>query len=288
MSERLREDREFLQRLAESRELQQKLGQEISRGLEKEEFQLYVQFYVDTKTYRIVGGETLSRWEHPAQGMLVPDQYIPLMEQVDLIDQLDYYTLDKLCGFLQKLYHGGVKAFFVSCNFSRGTFVSAEFVQRCREIIDRYDFPREMLVFELTETKEVKDTEGLKRNIRAVRDLGIRIALDDFGQGFTSFFDIQEYDLDVLKLDKSLTDSIGTRLGNSILRAMIQVGHELGMEVLAEGVETDEQVGYLQRMGCDVIQGFRFYYPIPVREVESRLRQIRSDEQKGAGTSGVK
>lgn len=274
MDEVFREDREALLKPAESQELQQRLEQEIYRGLEREEFQLYVQFYVDTVQYRIVGGETLSRWEHPQRGMLLPDQYIPLMEQVDLIDQLDYYTLNKVCRFLQRLYHNGIASFFVSCNFSRGTFVSGDFVRRCGEIIERYDFPREMLVFELTETKDVKDTDSLKRNIKAVRNMGIRIALDDFGQGFTSFFDIQEYELDVLKLDKSLIDNAGTRLGSGILRAMIQVGHELGMEVLAEGVETDEQVRRLSEMGCDVIQGFRFYYPIPVRDVERKLQQL--------------
>ena len=106
-----------------------------------------------------------------------------------------------------------------------------------------------------------------------MKDMGIRIALDDFGEGFTSFFDIQEYPLDGLKLDKSLIDNLGTNPGDVILRAMIQVGHELGITVLAEGVETDEQIRILKEMNCDVIQGFRFHYPIPEWEARKELME---------------
>lgn len=252
---------------------EQRLRQDLSRGLEHEEFRLYIQFYVDAHTHQVVGGEALSRWEHPGRGLLYPAQYIPLMERDNLIDQLDYYTLDKVCRFLQKLYQEGITSFFVSCNFSRGTFVAEDFVPRCREIMEKYDFSRKMIVFELTESKDMKNTENLKRNIKEIKDMGIRIALDDLGAGFASFFDIQEYVLDVIKLDKRLIDNMKTNPGNSILRAMIQVGHELGMEVLAEGVETDEQARYLEELSCDVIQGFNFHYPIPAREARRKLKQ---------------
>jgi len=271
-------DDRMMRRIAED----QRLRQELTHGLEHEEFRLYIQFYVEAHTHRIAGGEALSRWEHPGRGLLYPGQYIPLMERDNLIDQLDYYTLDKVCRFLQKLHRAGIKSFFVSCNFSRGTFVAEDFVPRCREIMDKYDFIRQLLIFELTESKEVKSTESLKRNIKAIKDMGIRIALDDFGEGFTSFFDLQEYALDVIKLDKRLIDNMKTKPGDSILRAMIQVGHELGMEVLAEGVETDEQVRYLEELSCDVIQGFNFHYPIPAREARRKLEQAA----ERAGMSG--
>lgn len=261
---------------------EQRLRQDIARALDHDEFQLYIQFYVGTSIHRIVGGEALSRWEHPERGLLYPAKYIPLMERDGLVARLDYYILDKSCRFLQRLYQDGITDFFISCNFSRGTFVAEDFVFRCEEIIERYQFPKEMLIFELTESQDVKNTQGLKRNIRAIKELGIRIALDDFGEGFTSFFDIQEYDLDILKLDKGLIDNMNTNPGDSIIRAMVQVGHELGMEVLAEGVETDEQARCLKELHCDVIQGFRFHYPIPALEAWKNLKQALEAERQAA------
>lgn len=259
---------EVLRRFAE----EQRLQSEIRKGLEREEFQLYIQFYVDAHTYRIVGGEALSRWEHPQRGLLYPGQYIPLMEREELIDRLDYYTLDKVCRLLEDLQNTGIEDFFISCNFSRGTFSAEDFACRCEEVIKKYRFPRELLIFEITESYAVKNADVMKRNIKAIKEMGVSIALDDFGEGFTSFFDIQEYPLDGLKLDKQLIDNLGTNPGDSILRAMIWVGHQLGMTVLAEGVETEDQLRLLQEMACDVLQGYYFHHPIPDRDAEEKLK----------------
>ena len=109
----------------------------------------------------------------------------------------------------------------------------------------------------------MRNFEVAEKNIRKMKKMGIRIVLDDFGEGFTSFFDIQEYQLDGLKLGKGLIDRLGTRAGDIIIRAMIWVGHELGLTVLAEGVENEDQVRILQGMHCDVIQGFYYYQPLP-------------------------
>ena len=110
------------------------------------------------------------------------------------------------------------------------------------------------------------------QNTRRVKgELGVQVVLDDFGAGFTSFYDLQEYPVDGIKLDKELVDHVNTPKGRAIMRVMVQIGHELGLTTLAEGVENDEQLGILQELRCDAIQGFRFYYPIPAWEAEEKL-----------------
>lgn len=250
---------------------EQRLREDVCRGLERQEFLLYIQFYVSVKDLRIVGGEALCRWEHPEKGFLTPDRFIPLLEREGLIETLDYAILEKVCTFLEELARGGVRDFMVSCNFSRKTFSSEDFLTRCGEILSRHAFPREMLVAELTESSLFRDQGQARKNAQALKDLGLRIALDDFGEGFTSFYDLLEYPVDGVKLDKSLVDNIGRPKGEAILKAMMQVGRDLGLTVLAEGVETDEQVRALREMGCDMIQGYRFFHPVPDWDARRQL-----------------
>lgn len=250
---------ELISNAQEERQLQADVG----RGLEDGEFRLCIQYYVDSEKGRIVGGEALSRWEHPEKGQLSPACFVPLMEKEGLTSRLDYYCLDKVCAFLEDLRRAGREDFFVSCNFSRETFSEGDFVKKCEDIIGKYQFERELLIFEITESAMMRNFEVAEKNIRKMKKMGIRIVLDDFGEGFTSFFDIQEYQLDGLKLGKGLIDRLGTRAGDIIIRAMIWVGHELGLTVLAEGVENEDQVRILQGMHCDVIQGFYYYQPLP-------------------------
>ena len=257
----------MLQELAEEKQLQAN----IEQAFDKNEFQLYIQFYVDSHSFQTVGGEALSRWNHPQKGLLTPDFFVPLLEREKKISKLDYNCLRKVCGFLEDLFENKIETFFISCNFSRETFAAADFVDRCKEIMGSYHFPRELLIFELTESVPTKNISQIQRNIIALKEYGVRIALDDFGEGFTSFYDLQKYPVDGIKLDKSLIDNIMTESGEAILKAMIQVGHELGVTILVEGVETDEQVQTLQKLRCDVIQGFRFYYPLPDWEAKNKV-----------------
>lgn len=255
-----------------SRELQNKIRLEqnlratVEQALEREEFQLYLQFYVDAHTYRIMGGEALSRWYHPERGLLSPGAFVPMLEREGLICKLDYYCLRCACRFLQTLLERGEEHFFLSCNFSRETFAAPDFAQRCKAIMEEYRFPRELLIFELTESASVRCLGQIRDNMLALKEYGVRIALDDFGEGFTCFADLQQYPVDGIKLDKGLIEYIATKNGNAVVRAMVQAGHELGLTILAEGVEQQAQVQALQQMHCDVIQGFRFHAPMPAAE----------------------
>lgn len=262
---------ELQKALQEERQLQE----DVRRGFECGEFQLYLQFYVDAKSKSILGGEALARWEHPERGFLAPGQFVPLMEKEGLIGQLDFYLLGLACAFLERLKRAGIEDFFLSCNFSRETLSRADFAERIREIIEKYEFERRHLIFEITESAAFGDAVAARENIAAIGQMGAQIALDDFGDGFTSFLDIQQSSPDVLKLDKALVDHIGTDFGDTVLRAMIGVGHELGLKVFAEGVEKEGQAQMLRDAGCDVLQGFLFHYPIPDWEAERKLKKAR-------------
>lgn len=254
---------------------ERQLQASIEQAFAQKEFQLYIQFYVDAANFAVVGGEALSRWKHPQKGILLPSMFIPLMEREKMISRLGYYCLKEVCFFLEGLLKEGVDTFFVSCNFSRDTFAAADFVQKVQEIMNGFTFPRELLILEITESVSVRNAAQIRQNIIALKKYGVRVALGDFGEGFTSFYDLQKYPIDGIKLDKGLVDHVTTPIGTAILKAMIQVGHELNMTILAEGVETDEQVRALQEIHCDVIQGFRFSHPMPQWEANVQIIQNR-------------
>lgn len=256
--------------------LQEFVGQkffhsDIERALQQHEIQLYIQFFVDAKSYKIAGGEALARWNHPQKGILTPDHFIPLLEKEKMICKLDYYCLNEVCVFLERLAEHGVNNFFVSCNFSRDTFAAEDFAQQCKAIIDCYHFEKKLLIFEITESVSDQNFAKIAKNMTALKEYGVRIALDDFGSGFTSFEDLQQYPVDAIKLDKALVDNILSVQGYAVLKAVTQMGHELGCVVLAEGAETDEQVQKLQNMNCDVIQGFYFYHPLPDADARAKI-----------------
>lgn len=259
---------------------EKRLREDLKGAFEREEFQLYLQFYVDAHdTGRIVGGEALTRWQHPERGFLLPSGFIPIMEREGLIPQMDYYMLKKACDFLERLHRDKIEDFYISCNISRVTFEEPSFAERCKEIVEKYRFRKSLLILELTEGLPGTDSSGIRRNAAALREYGVRLALDDFGEGFTSFFDLQEYPTDYLKLDKSLVDNVGSQKGMTILRTMVTIGHELGMTVMAEGIETEQQLQKLQNVHCDVIQGFYFYHPVPEWDAEKQILRKRAEEQ---------
>lgn len=262
-------DQEIERQLEQERALQA----EVKRALEEGEFTIYLHFYVRADTFQVIGAEALSRWNHPTRGFLEPDSFIGLMEKEGMISQLDFYGLDKVCAFLERIFRKGTRDFFISCNFSRQTFSRPDFTRQCREIIEKYEFPREMLVLELTESVSAPNVGRIYENMVKLRQYGVRIMLDDFGEGFATFSDLRKYPVSGVKLSKSLVDDIKEEKGQAILQAVVQVGRSMELMVLAEGVEDDEQVHLLQEMDCDIIQGYKFYYPVPEEVAEERIAQ---------------
>lgn len=244
-------------------------------AIERNDFQLYVQFFVHAGSFRIVGGEALSRWYHPRLGLLNPARYIPLLEETGQIEKLDIRGMEMACEFLEELSRHQVQDFFLSCNFARTTFSAPDFVQRCLEVVQRYTFPLKLLILEVTESQQMTraEMERLRLNIQEIRAQGIRVIFDDFGVGFSSFRDLQDCPMDGLKLDKELVDNMQTEKGRIILNALVDAGHRVGLTILAEGVEQEEQIAILQKLRCDAFQGFRFAVPLPELEAKKRILQ---------------
>ncbi len=259
---------------------ERQLLNEIDRGLEQGEFQLYLQFLVDANTFRIVGAEAMSRWQHPQKGLLPPARFIPALEQEGRLDRLDYFSLDKACAFLEEIEQNQVNDFFISCNFSRQTFSSIDFVEQCSSVMNQYQFTRNLLIMEVTESKDLNAAEQAQmlRNITSMRALGARVIFDDFGMGVSSFHDLNEYPMDGLKLDKCLVDNMWTSRGRIILNALVRTGHELGLTIFVEGIETEQQMKVFQELKCDIFQGFLFSVPLP--EAYAKKRVLRGERQQ--------
>ena len=244
------------------------------KALERNEFQLYVQFFVHAGTFRIVGGEALSRWYHPKFGLLSPARYIPLLEETGQIEKLDLLGMKMACEFLEELGRYQISDFFLSCNFSRKTFSKPDFAQRCVQVVRHYTFPPKLLILEITESQPMGqvEMERLRQNIQEIRESGMRVIFDDFGVGFSSFHDLQSCPMDGLKLDKELVDHMQTEKGKIILNALVEIGHRMGLTILVEGVEREEQISMLRDLHCDAFQGFRFAVPLPELEARKRIQ----------------
>ncbi|MBS5585201.1 MAG: EAL domain-containing protein [Clostridiales bacterium] len=269
-------------------EEERELLSDLERGLEQGEFQLYVQFFVNAEDFSFVGGEALSRWQHPAKGLLNPGRYIPLLEREDRIGRLDMYNLEKACALLQRLHEAGKEEFYLTCNLSRLTFAGEKMVERCRALLERYDFPRRELIFEITESGTIRseDAAQMRANILAMRELGVQIMFDDFGMGYAAFRDLQEYPMDGLKLDREFVENMGTEQGQAITEGIIRTGHRLGITILAEGVEHEWQVKALQALRCDLLQGYFFAMPMPAEEAFQRVAG-KEEGKCGARTSNA-
>lgn len=252
------------------------LQKRIHKALQQEEFAVYLHFFVDASCGKIVGAEALTRWNHPEKGLLMPGQFIPMMEQENCIAKLDFYVLQKVCQTLEELDQQA-GSFFISCNMSRNTFASPTFVQDCMDILQQYSFPRAELILELTESDTAKYSEDIYQNALRLKQQGVKIALDDFGNSLLEFYDLGKYHFDGLKLDKGLIANMDTKEGKIILEEIIHMGQRLDMTVLAEGVETKEQVQALLQMNCPVVQGFYFYQPFPIQEAK-RIYQEQTSQ----------
>lgn len=258
---------------------ERQLWAEIRQGWEQGEFLLYLQFYVHAQTLQAVGAEALVRWNHPEKGFLTPSHFIPIMEREGMISRLDYGMLKRVCLFLEELWERGEEGCFISCNFSGETFAAADFVAQCREILEGFHFSRELLIFEVTQNAPGWNAAQARRNAAQLQELGIRMALDDFGEGYAALYELQDFPADGIKLGKNLVERVGSQEGERFLRALVQMGHALGLTVQAKGVETAEQAHALQQMGCDVLQGYYFSYPVPDWDADRQMGGWASSRQ---------
>lgn len=233
---------------------------------------MFLQFVVSKDNGAISGAEALSRWAHPQKGLLYPGSYIDLMESDRTISVLDFYIFEEVCRQLE-LWQMQGKRLSISCNFARVTIDHESFISHLQKIVGQYHFERSRLVIEITEDAMENDKEIAFVNISKCKEMGFRIALDDAGSGYTSFSDLRDYPIDIVKIDRSILTSAVNQRGISLLKGMIALAHSMQMEVLCEGVETADQEDLLRRLGCNYMQGYYYYRALPKEEADRLLKE---------------
>jgi diguanylate cyclase len=250
---------------------------ELKRAIAGDELELHYQPKAAVASREIVAVEALVRWNHPERGMLYPDEFLPIAEQTGIIDSLTSWVVNDA---LQQLVHWGhaLEDLSVSVNISARNLSRDDFADSILTAVRASGVPPERVLVEMTETALVSDPERAARGLRRLAAAGIRVSLDDFGQGQTSLGYLSTLPLHEVKIDKSFVlDMLEDRSHAAIVRSVIDLAHNLGFEVVAEGVETDAILSELELLGCDIAQGFLLARPMPASELPGWLLAQRRD-----------
>lgn len=257
-----------------------KLAGELQEGIAKEQFKVYYQPVIDTKTGKIASAEALIRWIHPDKGFISPALFIPALEENGHISELDFYVLKKVWQFINDRCENNKFVVPISVNLSWMDFYDEIMMEKILKEMDRFrENGREhMARFEITETFYAAIRENRSGILESLRIKNAKILLDDFGSGFSSFGMLQDYDFDILKIDMSFIRKIGENpKTKSIVHSIIGMAHEIGIKTVAEGVETEEQVSFLRQSGCDYIQGYYYSKPLPEEEFVEFLEKADAE-----------
>lgn len=263
---------------------EKEIDNRMEEALSNREFTLYLQPKVDLKTNRIAGAEALVRWEDPQYGLIFPDSFIPLFEKNGFVLKLDLYIFEEACRILRGWLDEGRKPVPIAVNLSKAHLMITDFLDNFKKISEKYDIPPELLELELTETMATDNLEVLIRIIDEIHAIGYTCALDDFGNGYSSLNILQDLPVDVLKLDKAFfnTNEDNKDRAKTVVESCIAMAGRLNMHCVAEGIEIKEQVQFLKKVKCDMLQGYILSRPLPVADFENMVyggedgREIRT------------
>lgn len=251
---------------------EKELEYEAEEALVNKEFLVYFQPKYDVGTEQIIGAEALVRWNHPVRGMISPGLFVPVFESNGFITEIDLYVLNQVCELIEMWLKAGIPPICISVNLSRVHLYERDLVKRLTEVVNMHNVPPEYIEFELTESAFYEETESLLRIMTEIKAAGFRLSMDDFGSGFSSLNLLRRLPVDVLKLDKVFLEDCDEEddemRGKRIVMHVISMAKDLKMEVLAEGVETSDQKEFLQNAKCDMIQGYYYARPMPIKEFE--------------------
>ena len=243
----------------------------IEDALENDEFMLYIQPKISTKTGKIGGAEALTRWNYKHEKILAPYKFIPLFERTGYITKLDFKIFEYVCIFLKSVIDSGKKPVKISVNVSRYTLDYKNYIKTLNEIRNRYNIPINLIELEITEGMYTENTDDIQKFVNMLKKEGYSISIDDFGSGYSNLNSIANLDFDVIKLDKSLCNMEGLNK-DLILDAIISIAKKTGHSVVCEGIETKEMVEKMAMLGADLIQGY--YYDKPLEKEEFRNKYI--------------
>lgn len=246
----------------------------MARAMKNQEFHLNYQPIIDFKTLEIIGMEALVRWEHPILGMIPPYKFIPIAEENGTIIQLGKWVLKEACIQNKKWQDKGLKKIFVAVNVSMRQFQDQNFVNMIKETLEETGLNPKYLGLEITESIAMENEDFALDVLKKLKDMGVYVAIDDFGTGYSSLGYLNKFPIDSLKIDKSFIMNLsGEGSDGTIASTIIAMGHNLRLKITAEGVETKEQLAYLQKQQCDTLQGYLFSKPVNGDEFEKILER---------------
>lgn len=241
----------------------------MQSALDSGEFEAYLQPQYSVKTEKIVSAEALVRWNDPIKKVIPPGEYIDLFERNNFIVKLDLYMWRQVFKIISQWIESGKKPYPVSINVSAVHFKNCSIVNEITEVVNEYNIPLEYIELEITESTLLDDLDYAIETIDELHNIGFRIAMDDFGSGYSSLNVLNKLSIDVLKLDREfLNDAVDSQKGKTVINDIIVMAKHLNMEVVCEGVETREQVEFLQTTECDKIQGYYYAKPMPLVNFE--------------------
>ena len=244
------------------------LETELRKAIDASEFEMYYQPQIDISSNQLIGAEALIRWNHPQKGLIAPDKFIPLAEEIGLMVRLGEWIIENVCLQLNTWKTQGFKPIKVAINLSAQQFVDKDLVSIISREIKKHDLAPELIQVEITESMMLQDIEQVIKILTDLKSAGISIAIDDFGTGYSSLEYLKRLPIDKLKIDKSFIDHVLHDPDDaSIVQAVIALGHNMNMQIIAEGVENELQANFLQDKNCDFAQGYFYSKAVPAQKM---------------------
>ena len=265
----------FTQELRDRADERLRLETGLRYAIENNQLVLHYQPQIELTTGTVIGIEALVRWQHPEQGMIAPDRFIPLAEKSQLIDMLGEWVMTEACRQLSVWLAEGRHIHQMSVNVSAEQFRRSDLVKTLQRLLNHFHLPANYIMLELTESALMVDTDRVQAILNELKVLGVRLSIDDFGTGFSSLSYLRRYPLDELKIDRSFVDDV-TEKGDdqAIAKTILSMADTLKLTTVAEGIETHEQAELLRTFGCPIGQGYLFAKPMPAREVADWLGRV--------------
>ncbi len=249
------------------------IEQDIRKALDTHQFEVFYQPQFDIMQNKVIGVEALIRWNHPDKGMITPDKFIPVAEEMGLISEVGRFMLNAGCKQIKAWLDQGIEPVKVSVNVSAFQLAESDFDVILCELVRKYKIPRNLLIVEITETSLMQEMDLVLPRLRSLAKCGIGICIDDFGVGYSSLSYLQTLPIDLIKVDRSFLQCISQQTNNTcIINAIVAMAHELDLDVVIEGVETQQQLNYIKDIGCKLVQGFLLGRPLPADEILPLLK----------------
>lgn len=258
---------------------QLQLLQDLRQALEQRQFRLHYQPKFDAQACQPIGAEALLRWEHPQQGLLLPDRFIGLAEKTGLIIPIGEWVLDEACRQMRQWLDQGHQGWRMAVNLSAIQFCHAGLVESVARALQQNGLPANCLTLEITETTAMHDADASLTVLQRLSDMGVDLSIDDFGTGYSSLMYLKRLPANELKIDRGFVRDLEQDSDDAaIVSAIVALGQALGLRIVAEGVETDKQQDFLTRLGCDSLQGYLLGQPVPAEQFMSKLQAMRPQD----------